>query len=270
MSTYTSEPDSRDAQLLIPEARQHQHRRYLRTGALALLAALAVAALISFAVAATARPAASDRSSSRGPGAIALTAAGPVLVRPVLCSAPAHATGVGAPGPLPTSCPRLYAQTLAGLGVTPVRGGYTSNSPPPDPALAPDPTSTRDRASSIVLVKDPAPSAPSGPRLLLGPSVLQLSRSTVGAAVARQTQTGAWVVDVRLDTSGASSWDAVAHRFFHTQLAIDLGGRAVSVPLIEPTSRAFSTFDGKLVISGELTRSVARELASALRVAIRP
>src|SRR6202042_3394883 len=100
-------------------------------------------------------PAASDRSSSRGPGAIALTAAGPVLVRPVLCSAPAHATGVGAPGPLPTSCPGPYAQSLADLGVTPVRGGYPSNSPPPDPALAPDPTSTRDRAASIVLVKGP-------------------------------------------------------------------------------------------------------------------
>jgi hypothetical protein len=48
-------------------------------------------------------------------------------------------------------------------------------------------------------------------------------------------------------------------------LAIDVGGNVVSASLIEPTQASFSSFDGVLSVSGNLSASNARAIAAAVK-----
>jgi preprotein translocase subunit SecD len=94
---------------------------------------------------------------------------------------------------------------------------------------------------------------------------MRRSRSDVVAAHAGRTSFGAWSVDVRLSSAGGRRWDAVARQSFHEQLAFDLDGHVVSAPMIQPTNASFSSFDGKLQLSGDLSRQETQAVAVALR-----
>ncbi len=260
MLNATSSPPSR---VLIPEARDHQRRRYLRTGLAAVLVAFALAGLIAFLVVLTAGAAPGNRSreASRLPAAAGSRV---VLVRPVLCAAPPFSASAAARTPSET-CAAPYADTPASLDVQPRPGGFTWSERPPDPVLAADPTSTRDVPSdTVVLATTAGVTTPPGSRLLLGPSVMTLSRSTVASAAPHEVRARVWEVLVRLNASGSVRWDAAGHQFFHGLVAIDYGGRVVSTPLIQPTTASFSSFDGRLTVGGGLPHGEAVALAAAL------
>lgn len=260
MLTETSSPPSR---VLIPEARHHQRRRYLRMGLAVVLGALALAGLVAFLVALTAGAAPGNRSRE-APRLAAAASGRVVLVRPVLCAAPPFSASALASTAAKTSA-APYAETPASLDVQPRQDGFIWSARPPDPVLATDPTSTRDVVSATVLLATTAGGAtPPGPRLLLGPSVMTLSRSTVASAAPHEIRARVWEVVVQLNSNGSVRWDAVAHQFFHGLVAVDYGGRVVSTPLIQPTTASFSSFDGRLTIGGGLAHGEAVALTAAL------
>jgi preprotein translocase subunit SecD len=102
-------------------------------------------------------------------------------------------------------------------------------------------------------------------RFLLGPSELRLSAADVKSASAHKNRIGQWVVNVHLSSEGAAAFDRIAQENFHRFLAIDMGGKVVSIPLIQPTQVSFSSFDGAMEISGALTAANARAVAAAVQ-----
>jgi hypothetical protein len=251
------------AELLIPEARQRQRSRYRRWTALAVIAGVVVVVLLvaGLSFLGTRGPSASPNT----PGAPAAAGAGPVLVRPVLCFT--RAAGAGArPGALPSACPWPYAATAAAVQPSAdANGSYKISVVADDPALTRVATSAGDAASRVVLL----PFAdPSRGRLLLGPAVLRLSASTVSAVQLVPGTSDGWTVRMDLSSGAAARLDRVAHRYFHTYLAIDVGGKVVGDPLVEPTQVRFSSLEGRFDLVGDTTGGLngplARELAKAL------
>jgi len=94
---------------------------------------------------------------------------------------------------------------------------------------------------------------------------MRLSAADVMAASAEKNQTGQWIVNVHLSPHGAAVFDRVAQENFHQFLAIDMGGKVVNTPIIEPTQTSFSSFDGAMQVSGSLTASSARAVAAAIK-----
>jgi preprotein translocase subunit SecD len=135
----------------------------------------------------------------------------------------------------------------------------TSNegSIPPDPVLTDYPSTTPayDDAHPKVPVLIPAVG---GGRFLLGPS--EMSGTEVASAQA-SFQSPDWVVNATLTTSGATKWDTLAQKYFHEIIGIDLDGSVISAPLTQPSSAQFSSFDGKVQISGSFTQASAQSLS---------
>jgi hypothetical protein len=266
MFMQVKDPTPAPAEVLIPEARNHQKRRYLRTGLVAGLAALVVAALIAGAVALLGGS--PPGTGSERPAATAVAAPSPsyVYFRPVLCAAPSYAAQ-GAPTPLNSlpSCSAASLRTASNLDDTVPLG--TTIDVGSDVAFAAVPSTARsaDRPSATVLLTAlPGAAFPRTARLVLGPA--QMTNASMGSAVARKAYPGGpWVVDYTTTASGAPRWDRVANENFHQQLAIDFDGTVVSAPLIQPTQAAFSSFEGHGEIGGSFTRAEAVALAHALR-----
>jgi preprotein translocase subunit SecD len=162
-------------------------------------------------------------------------------------------------GPLPTG-PSAAQYSLQKPTLT-VDSSGNSNiaSIPVDPVLASYKTTTPDyddaHPHSTVLV--PLQGG-GGERYLLGPS--ELSGTAVASALA-QFVSPSWVVNATLTGKGATAWDALAEKYFHEIIGIDLDGTVVSAPLTQPNSAAFSSFDGKVQISGNFTQTSATNLA---------
>jgi preprotein translocase subunit SecD len=187
--------------------------------------------------------------------------------RPALClAAPYTPAKKGTKVPaLPTACSAsTYSLQQPNLTVTPdssAAAGYDSNlsSIGPDPALADQRTSTPgyDDAHPHSYVLVPLDDG-GGERYLLGPS--ELSGTKVASALASFISPN-WVVDATLTGTGAHLWDALAQKYFHEIIGIDLDGQIVSAPLTQPTQTAFSSFAGKVEISGNFTQQSADSLA---------
>ena len=253
-------------EVLIPEARRHQRARYRRSVFFAALAALLIGALVALAVAAPWNSSGPARPTG-APRAAAAPASATVLVRPVLCLAPQATAASTVPGPLPSSCPTPYGNTTAADGVSPevdVPNGYTVNPQQIDPGLARSASTARDAPHGVVLLGQWGD--PNGARYLLGPASMRLSPPMVRSARAERGATGAWVVTIQFTPVGSAAWDALAHRYFHAYLAVDLHGAVVTAPLIEPATSSFRPFDGSMQVSGGLvTARAAHELAAATR-----
>jgi preprotein translocase subunit SecD len=93
---------------------------------------------------------------------------------------------------------------------------------------------------------------------------MRLSAAEVQSASAQKDQTGQWTVTVHLSSAGAVAFDRIAEENFHQFVAIDVGGKVVSTPIIQPTQTSFSSFDGEVQISGTLNASNAHAVARSI------
>ena len=100
-------------------------------------------------------------------------------------------------------------------------------------------------------------------RYVLGPA--EMTSRLIKAASVERNGAGAWVIDYTMNSAGSVLWDKVARENFHQELAIDLDGVVYSTPLMQPTQSAFSSFEGKGEISGNLTKAEAIRLAHAMQ-----
>ncbi len=190
-----------------------------------------------------------------------------MLFRPVLCNAPAYtkpAKGAPAPGASLPACGAQYQLTQANLAVTPnssLAAGYSANSVPADPAYGPFPSTAPDadyaQRNATVLLPGTASSGCS-PRCVLGPAALTGNEIASAQASFVNSQ---WVVDLTLKSSGASAWNALAAKYFHQEIGIDLGGTVISAPLTQPTQSSFTSFGSNVQISGGFTQTQAKNLA---------
>jgi hypothetical protein len=257
------------AVLLIPEARQLQKSRYRRTLVVALLSAAVLGAVLAAARSGLGWGRQAPAPAS-GTGAAASTGSSvPVLVRPVLCFARPADPGAR-PSPLPGDCPAASAATAAAIGARPQAGGsYDVHIVPDDPALLriASTTGRRDAATRVVLL--PFADARRG-RVLLGPAALRLTRSAVRAVHVTPGPPGAWTLSIDLTPRASAQLDRVARSYFHTYVALDLGGKVVGDPVMEGTRPAFGSLGGHLDLVGRLTGGglsgpLARRVASDLR-----
>jgi preprotein translocase subunit SecD len=166
--------------------------------------------------------------------------------------------------------------TTQSLGVTPnsnVQAGFTSNNVPPDSQYVSVPSTSvlkPNYANSTVLLPGLANACGQGGlRCVLGPS--QMSGTDIASAQATQNQTGAWVVDYNPEgSSGSNKWDQVSEQNFHLPLGIELDGDVYSAPIIQPTQTAWSSFQGRGEISGNLSQQDAQNLAQAMNYGALP
>jgi preprotein translocase subunit SecD len=196
----------------------------------------------------------------------ALSATGLLQVRPALCqSAPYSPPASGAVGPsLPSGCSsERYSLQPPNLTVEVSTGNTNLMSIAPDPVLATYPSSSAayddSHPQSSVLV--PA-SGEGGARYLLGPA--QLNGTAVAGARAALADPQ-WVVNVTFTGAGAVQWDAVTKMDFHEFIGVDVDARALSVPITQPTQAAFTSFGGRMQISGAFTQTSAEQLAAVLQ-----
>jgi len=174
-------------------------------------------------------------------------------------------------GTLP-ACGSTYATTATNLDVVLNSSvqGYSAQTPSPDPAFAQYTStsySTANYAKKTVLLPSLPTSGSSTAgtlRYVLGPA--QMTGTSIGSAVAQQSQTGQWEVNYSLKGSaGSQLWDKVAEENFHLELGIELDGVVQSAPLIQPTQDSFTSFDGQGTISGgNMTEADAKSLALAM------
>jgi len=198
-----------------------------------------------------------------------------MLFRPVLCYAPPYTATKGSapPATVPSGCSSpQYQLTAANLNVN-ASTGQATNTPGDDPVLAAIPNSTADydeaHPNSDVVLPASSDSGQAGVRYLLGP--VGLSGTAIHSAQAALPTGGAqWVVDSTLTGSGATKWDALAQQQFHSYIGIDLDGQIISAPLTLPSQATFSSFAGKVEISGNFTQSSAQNLALKLNYGALP
>jgi len=186
--------------------------------------------------------------------------------RPALCYAPpfvgSHTKGAAPPSaPLPACAPASQL-TAANLNVNTSTGQAQNVNP--DNALAAYPSTppSRDAEHQTVLL----PGIQGDPlRYMLGPA--ELTGHAVKTAYAQQNQAGAWEVNYTLTPTGSPAWDAMASKYFHQIIAIELDGVVQSAPIIQPSQAAFTSFGGSGTISGgaSFTETYAKNLALAMQ-----
>ena len=171
------------------------------------------------------------------------------------------------------ACTSSSALTAANLNINTTTGQATNNVPPDQQYVA-YPSTSVDKpgyATSTVLLPglNGACDGQNAVRCVLGPE--QMTGRSIGSAQATQNQTGQWVVDYTLaGAAGSTLWDQVAAANFHQLLGIELDGQVYSAPIIQPSQSAFSSFQGKGEISGNLTQSDAQNLAQAMNFGALP
>jgi hypothetical protein len=258
-----------EAQLLIQEAKQHRRRRRLLTGAVSFM--VVVALVVASVVLSTGSGGRGSSTAPASPTPIATAAASAANLsfRPVLCYAAPLAVATGAAattGPLPTCAPSSLL-TAANLSVAPdangTATGYTGPSNVPvDSQFAayPSTSSANDRGNQTVLLAMAGGSV-SDDRYVLGPAGLTASgvKSATAALVDRQ-----WVVNLALTSRGSAQWDALARDQFHALIAVVINGKVVSAPLTQPAQSSYTSFAGRVQISGTFTRAQAKAVAARI------
>ena len=139
-----------------------------------------------------------------------------------------------------------------------------------DPTLAlyPSTSPAQDAKEHNATVLLPGVPGSGSQRYLAGPA--KLTGHIVKSAIAQTLQTGQWVVNVSLTSSGAKAWDEMAQQYFHEIIAIELDGVVQSAPLTLPNQSSFTSFNGQVQISGSFTESSAKNLAIALNFGTLP
>jgi preprotein translocase subunit SecD len=182
--------------------------------------------------------------------------------RPALCQvAPYTAPKKGTKlPPLPGTCSASqYSLLQPNLTVDSSTGTSNQSSIAFDPVLASykssSPADDDDNPKKPVLV--PVLNG-GGQRLLLGPS--ELSGTAVASAQAN-FESPNWVVNATLTSKGSQGWDNLSKKYFHEIIGIDLDGQVVSDPLTLPNAATWTSFAGRVQISGNFTQTLAENLS---------
>ncbi|HEX4217840.1 MAG TPA: hypothetical protein VHZ02_05710 [Acidimicrobiales bacterium] len=152
--------------------------------------------------------------------------------------------------------------TAANLQIQPDASGYhgfVAPNVPTDPQFGAYPSTSAPQGGANDTVLLPGPSSAQN-RYVLGPA--GLTGAQVKSASA-QLVDGQWMVNIALTRDGATHWDALARAQFHAMIGIDVDGKVIAAPIIQPTQGAFASFGGQLQVSG-LTHSQAEALAAKL------
>jgi preprotein translocase subunit SecD len=182
--------------------------------------------------------------------------------RPALCQSTQYTPpkkGTKLP-PLPSACSAAtYSIQAPTLTVNTSNSQSNLGNIPPDPTLAAYQTSSPayDDANADKPVLIPVAGG-GGLRYLLGPS--ELSGTAVASASAA-FQSPQWVVNATLTGKGSGEWDRMSQKYFHEIIGIDLDGTVVSNPITQPGQATFTSFDGKVQISGNFTQASAQALS---------
>jgi preprotein translocase subunit SecD len=96
---------------------------------------------------------------------------------------------------------------------------------------------------------------------VLGPTAI--SDQSIGSAQV-QSEDGQWVVNIDFTASGSKLWGSLARSQFHALIAVVGDGRVISVPITQPTSVVFTSFNGRMQIAAEFTQKQAEALAARL------
>lgn len=192
-------------------------------------------------------------------------APGDLLIRPVLCAATAYTAGLSktaTPRALPNRCPDQYELTASNLDVS-TNTQVAQGNVPAWPALASYSStgSTDDEPSQPVLLPADPNIGFDGERLLLGPA--QLSGLDIKSAELLFNRP-VFAVGINMSPTGAQKWDLLAKQQFHAYVAFDLDGTVISAPLTLPAQTTFTSFGGKIQISGGFTKTTAETLAAYL------
>jgi preprotein translocase subunit SecD len=165
-------------------------------------------------------------------------------------------------GPLPTSCPSANQLVTTNLIGSPSDTNGVQYDVQPDADLEIQPTTKTDNPTKTVLEAGiPGDGFPY--RYLMGPA--ELTGTIVKTATAELSQTGQWVVDIGLTSTGSTGWDTMTQKYFHEIIGIELDGVVQSAPITQPNASAWSSFDGSVEISGNFTQTSAQSLAIALQ-----
>jgi hypothetical protein len=194
-----------------------------------------------------------------------LIESGMLQFRPALCQTTPYIPlqTITPLGPVPGACSAPeYSLEAPTLTVNVATGTCNIDSIPLDSTLVPYKSSTADYNNDhpqkpVLIPLDGG----SGERYLVGPSELS---GTVVAGADAVYQAPNWVVNVTLTERGAVAWDTLTKKYFHEIIAIDLDGRIVSAPLTLPSQSTFTSFAGRVQISGSFSKESAEELAADL------
>jgi preprotein translocase subunit SecD len=183
-----------------------------------------------------------------------------LFFRPAICEAPALTVSKGekaSTGPLPT-CSASSMLTEANLAVNESTGQAT-NSPPADTQFATYPSTSPDNDNKSATVLLPGTAAAGSGRYVLGPAGMT---GTAVKSASAQLNSGVWDVDLNLTGQGATEWDTLAQQQFHAIIGIDLDGQVISAPITLPSQNSFTSFAGKVQISGNFSENEAKTLAT--------
>jgi preprotein translocase subunit SecD len=101
-------------------------------------------------------------------------------------------------------------------------------------------------------------------KYLLGPAILE-GTDVTNATAGTRTNTGAWVVNLTLNSSGSEAWATYTANNVGKQVGITLDGKVVSAPTINGAIPG-----GKTEISGSFNQTTATELANQLKYGALP
>lgn len=196
-----------------------------------------------------------------------------LLFRPVNCYAPQYSVAKNkkpSTGAIP-ACSSSYQLTASNLDVNTSTGQPTANIGA-DPAFASYPCTTSDndtKNATVILASSPNDTCnKASERYVLGPA--QLTGRDIKSASAGLTQSGQWVVNLNLNGPGATAWDNLAKQQFHAFIGLDLDGQVISAPITLGQQSTFTSFDGKVQITGNFTQQSAQTLASQLNYGALP
>jgi preprotein translocase subunit SecD len=198
---------------------------------------------------------------------------------PVTPAASGSATPTPTGGATPTSAPAT--PTDAAATPTGSAGASATPSEGPTPTVAPDaPPVTQEQAAATLATltcDKTAPGTIDRPgdyvaacdtdgtvKYLLGPAILEGTDVTDATAGTRST-TGAWVVNLDLNSKGSDAWAKYTAANVGKQVGITLDGKVVSAPTINGAIPG-----GKTEISGSFNQTTATELANQLKYGALP
>jgi hypothetical protein len=192
---------------------------------------------------------------------------GHLYFRPVLCFAPPYSSpgnGTASSGSFP-ACGVHYFLIPTNVNVN-TNTGMPMNNVSLDPVFSsyPSTTAAYDDAhpNQSVLVPAAPGSGQGGARYLLGPT--GVSGTAVDSAQAAYNAPN-WVVDLTFTKTGSSEWDKLAFQQFHAYIGIDLDGQILSAPLTLPNQSTFTSFGGRVELSGNFKKTSATDLAVIVR-----